>query len=176
MKKPNLKSPHMAALLAAVAVAAIAVPAWAQSDDGLEDELRAAQGTGAAGPGGSTGRAEHAIPVPGVARAAMLPAALPPGAERREHRVVPLPPPEDLPDGDPPASPDANFPLSEDEIEGYREALEKFAECMRDHGQDVGDPEVGPYQIAIPLGEDAFSEEFRQAEDDCGGPPPAPLP
>jgi hypothetical protein len=174
LKKPNLKSPQMAALLAALAVAAIAVPAWAQSDDGLEDELRVAQGPGAAGPE-VIGRADHAIPVPGVARAALLPAALPPGAEGREHRVVPLRPPEDLP-GDLPAPPDANFPLSEEEIEQHREALEKFAECMRDHGQDVGDPEVGPYQIAIPLGEDAFSEEFREAEEDCGGPPPMHLP
>jgi hypothetical protein len=175
LKKPNLKSPQMAALLAAVAVAAIAVPAWAQSDEGLEDELRVAQGPGAAGPG-VVGRDAHPIPVPGVARAAMLPAALPPGAEGRDHRVVPLPPPEDLPGGEPPTPPDAGFPLSEEEIEWYREALETFAQCMRDHGQDVGDPELGPYQIAIPLGEDAFSEEFREAEEDCGGPPPIERP
>ena len=176
MKKPNLMSPQIAALLAAVAVAAIAVPAWAQSDDGLEDELGVAPGPGAVGPGGFAGRDADPIPVPGVARAAMLPAAPPPGAEGREHRVVPLSAPDDLPGGDPPAPPDANFPLSEEEIQRYGEALEKFAACMRDHGQDVGDPEVGPYQIALPLGEDALSEEFREAEEDCGGPPPVHLP
>ncbi|HYU59564.1 MAG TPA: hypothetical protein VEK39_02290 [Solirubrobacterales bacterium] len=161
-KSFNWRSPQVAVLLGAVAVAAIAVPAWAKSDHGLDDELIAA-----GGPPGVTPRASGPIPPPPGEATAVLPAGSPAGARERGERIAPLPPPPGAPPG-----PGQLFPLSDEQIEQQRDALQKFVDCLRDHGQDVGDPEVGRFQIAIPVGDDAMSEEFQQAAEECGGPPP----
>jgi hypothetical protein len=66
------------------------------------------------------------------------------------------------------------FPLSDEQIAVEREALDEFVACMREHGQDVGDPVVERDRIAIALGPGAFSEEFLAAQRECGGPPVPP--
>lgn len=179
-KSINWSSPHVVALLAAVAVAAVAVPAWAQSDDGFEDELQTVPA-----PPGVTPRAVHAVPAPPGGPAAELPAGIPGGAGQRDDFIVPLPPPEGPSEGvsggaPPPGhvvpGPGNPFPLSDEQIEIQEKALQEFVDCLRDHGVDVGDPEVGPFEIAIPLEDDALSDEFQEAERECGDPPPPPPP
>jgi hypothetical protein len=178
-KAPNWRSPQVAALLGALVVAAIAVPAWAKSDEGLEDEFPTVPGAPGPGPAGIVARADQPGPPlpPGVA-AAMLHAGTPPGADQRDDQVEPLPPPDELPEGLPPHPPEHNpFPLSDEEIEHHRQVLQGYVDCLREHGQDVGDPEVGPFRIVIPIGDegegfDPFSEQFQAAEEACGGPPP----
>ena len=180
-KAPNWRAPHVAMLLGALAVAVIAVPAWAKSDDGLEDEFPIVPGAPGPDAADFVARAQHPGPPlpPGVA-AAMLHAGEAPGADERDDSIEPLPPPEGLPEGVPPHPPEHNpFPLSDEEIEHYRAFLQAKVDCLRDHGQDVGDPEVGPFRIVIPIGDqgegfDPFSEEFQQAQEACGGPPPLP--
>jgi len=172
-KSPNWRSPQAAALLGALVVAVIAVPAWAKSDDGLENQFPTVPGAPGPGEGGFVARAPDAGSLPPGVAAAMLHAGVPPGAPQRDEQVEPLPPPEDLPGGLPPHPPEHNpFPLSEEQIQHQREVLQGYVECLRDHGQDVGDPEVGPYKILIPIEGDPFSDEFQEARDACGGPPP----
>jgi hypothetical protein len=52
------------------------------------------------------------------------------------------------------------------------EALLKFAECMRDHGIDLPDPQTGSggsgLRIARPEGPDMDSDKARAARDACG--------
>lgn len=166
----NWRSPQFVALAAAVAVAAIAVPAWAKSDHGLDDELTAA----GAGPGGITPRAPGPIPPPPGGAVAQLPAGSPAGAGARDEGIQPLPPPGDAQGAPPP--PGQLFPLSDEQIQQQREVLQHFVDCLDEHGQDVGDPEVDRFQIAIPVGDSANSEEFQQAAEECGGPPALPPP
>jgi hypothetical protein len=178
-KLPNWRVPHVAMLLGALAVAVIAVPAWAKSDDGLEDEFPTVPGAPGPGPAGFVARAQHPGPPlpPGIA-AAMLHAGEAPGADQRDESIQLVPPPEGLPEGLPPHPPEQNpFPLSDEEIEHLRQVLQDHADCLRDHGQDVGDPQVGRFRIVIRIGDqgegfDPFSEEFQQAQEACGGPPP----
>ena len=165
----NWRSPQFVALAAAVAVAAIAVPAWAKSDHGLDDELTPA-------PGGVTPRAGGPVPPPPGGVAAVLPAGVPAGAAGRDESVAPPPPPPgEAPQGLPPHPPAGNpFPLSDEEIEHQRELLQDFVDCLRDHGQEVGDPEVGPFKILLPADPDEvdpFSDEFQAASAACGGLP-----
>lgn len=174
------RSPHVVALFAAVAVAAVAVPAWAQSDDGLEDELSAHPA-----PPGVTPRAPHAVaPPPGGF--GEVPAGVPDGAAQRGDFVVPVPPPPGAPGegaaGEGPPGPGAfvpppggPFPLSDEQIEAQRESLERFVDCMAEQGVELGEPEVGRYEISIPLPEDAAGEGLEAAERECGGPPLPPL-
>lgn len=174
-RKPvEWRSPHVVALLAAVAVAAVAVPAWAQSDNGLEDELVAA-------PPGVTPRATHAVePPPGGF--GEVPAGVPAGAGERGDFVIPAPPIEGGAGAGPPEAgavvpaPGGPFPLSDEQVDGQRQALERFVDCMGEQGFDLGEPVVGRYEIAIPLPEDRISEEFQAAERECGGPPLPPPP
>jgi hypothetical protein len=171
-KAPNWRSPQVAALLGAIVVAVIAVPAWAKTDDGLEDEFTLPEAP-ASGGGGFVARAPEGAPPPPGVTAAMLHAGVPPGAPQRDDEVEPLPPPAELPGGLPPHPPEDNpFPLTDEQIQQQREVLQDYVDCLRDHGQDVGDPEVGPYKIVIPIEADPFSDEFQQARDACGGPPP----
>jgi hypothetical protein len=111
-------------------------------------------------------------------------AALPRTRSEKNPFTVPFPRPDDL--GlreaakacgldDPPPGPDP-FPLSDEEIAAQRAALEEFIECMRDRGQQLGEPEVDRDRIAIRLGPRAFDEEFLAAQRECGGPPPPPAP
>ena len=177
------RAPQFVALAAAVAVAAIAVPAWAKSDDGLDDQF--APVAGAPGPDGAgfVARAPATGPPPPGVAAAMLHAGTPDGAPQRDEQIQSLPPPPGGADEALPPHPPNPFPLSDEEIQHQREVLQEFVDCLRDHGQDVGDPEVGPYEIMIPAGEnsaDPFSDEFRQAAEACGPPeefmPPPPPP
>jgi len=173
------RSPHVVALLAAVAVAVVAVPAWAQSDDGLDNEFEAVPA-----PPGVTPRAAHAVPPPPGGPAAEIPAGVPGGAGQRDDFIVPAPPgvpgeaaPQSVPGGGPSLPPGGSpFPLSDQQIEAQREALQRFAGCMGEQGIELGEPEVSAYEIAIPLPEDGFSEEFEAAARKCGGPPPPPPP
>ena len=173
------RSPQFVGLAAAVAVAAIAVPAWAKSDDGLHDQFPMV--AGAPGPDGDgfVGRAPATGPPPPGVAAAMLHAGTPDGAPQRDGEVQPLPPPPGGEQGALPPHPPNPFPLSDEEIQHQREVLQDFVDCLRDHGQDVGDPEVGPYEIMIPAGDggaDPGSDEFQQAADDCGRPDVLPPP
>jgi hypothetical protein len=63
------------------------------------------------------------------------------------------------------------FPLTDEQIQAKREALSGFVRCMREHGQELGEPDVDRNRIAIPLPPDAFSEQFLEAQRACGGPP-----
>jgi len=176
------RAPQFVALAAAVAVAAIAVPAWAKSDNGLDDQFATVAGAPGPDAAGLVARAPATgLPPPGVA-AAMLHAGTPDGAQQRDDSVLPPPPPPAGEQGALPPHPPNPFPLSDEEIQHQRELLQDFVDCLRDHGQDVGDPEVGPYEIMIPAGgngDDPLSDEFQQAADECGRPDvllPAPPP
>ena len=75
----------------------------------------------------------------------------------------------------PPPAGDGLEPLSPEEIAANRRRLDEFVDCMAAHGQDLGRPKVSRAQLAIPLPPDAFGQQFREAERECGGPPP-PVP
>ena len=163
-----------AALVLAVA-AAIVVPAWAGEDDPASVEaapLPSGDGGGAVVPAEEPDGLADCLRRHG----ANLPASRPEGDEL----PVPIPRPDfdeefraaaeacGLPEG--PRGPDP-FPLSDEQIEAQRGALTDFVRCMREHGQELGDPQVDRNGIAIHIPPDAFSEQFLDAQRACGGPP-----
>jgi hypothetical protein len=172
-----------AALVLAVA-AAIAVPAWAGDGDPASVE----PATVASGEGGAV---IAAVKPDGLAdclrrHGANLPVRRPEGDEQL---LVPKPRLDD--DGgfrrtfrraaeacglpEPPRGHDP-FPLTDEQIQTMRDKLTAFVGCMRDHGQELGDPEIDRNRIKIllPSPKDAFSEEFLDAQRACGGPPVGP--
>jgi hypothetical protein len=165
-----------AALVLAVA-GAIVVPAWAGGEDGAEVEQAQAPSAGAVVPPREPDGLAECLRRHGAG----LPASRPEGDEL----PTPIPRPDDeafaraaqecgLPEPPPGTDP---FPLSDEEIKAQREDLTRFARCMREHGQEFGEPEVDRNRIAIPIGPGAFSEEFLAAQRACGGPPvPPPAP
>jgi hypothetical protein len=55
-----------------------------------------------------------------------------------------------------------------------REELEKFVDCMREHGADIPGVRFGPEGEGVTIDE-ADAEAIAEAEEACG-PPPAPPP
>jgi hypothetical protein len=166
-----------AALVLAVA-AAVVVPAWAGDGDQAS--------------------VEPAPPPSGDGDGALVPAEEPDGLAdclRRHGADLPmlrpegdeLPAPIPRPDfhetfrraveacglPEPPPGHDP-FPLTDEQIETQRETLTDFVRCMREHGEELGDPEVDRNRIVIHIPLDAFSEQFLDAQRACGGPPIGP--
>ena len=175
-----------------LAAAAIAVPAWADSEgdsDGVEPPAPPPRGEAEVAPAPPPG-GDFAVPFP-------LPrdedfSDDPLGRCLARHGAFVPPPPPDDEDreamereefdealeraaqacGAPDRGVPDPFPLSDSEIQAHREALEEYVRCMRAHGQELGEPEVGPDRMAIPIGPGAFTEAWLEAERECGGPLP----
>ena len=165
-----------AALVLAVA-GAIVVPAWAgDGEDGDATSVERAplpsgDGAGAVArelePDGLTDclrRHGANLPVPRP-ETDELPVPVPrPDDDAFRHAVEACGMPEPPPGHDP-------FPLTDEQIDAQREALTDFVRCMREHGEELGDPEVDRNRITVHIPPDAFSEQFLDAQRACGGPP-----
>lgn len=179
MKSWTRRERGLGAALALAVTAVIVVPAWADDGDSASVEP-------APLPSGDARGVVVAVPAPGSdglvdclrRHGAELPAMRPEGNEL----PAPLPRPDDgafhraaeacgLPEPPPGDDP---FPLSDEQIEAQRDELKGFVRCMREHGQELGEPEVNRHGIGIALPREAFSERFLDAERDCGGPPAGP--
>lgn len=60
---------------------------------------------------------------------------------------------------------------SEDEQASFDDAQVEFAQCMRENGVDIPDPEPGEDGFGFQIGEggvDPGSEDFQQAQEQCG--------
>jgi hypothetical protein len=155
-----------AAILLSAAAAIVVVPAWGE-DGGTPEPTVATDESTQPDPLRDC-LLRHGAPI------GERPTDAPPADE--------LPPPPDFDDAafaaaaeacgmtDPPPGTDP-FPLSDDQIAAWTQRLDEYVACMRDHGQNLGDPDIERDRIAIELDPGAFSEEFLAAERDCGGPP-----
>jgi hypothetical protein len=181
MKQWSRRERGLGAALVLAVAGAVVVPAWAGDSDPASVELAplpSGDGAGAVAPPQEPDGLADCLRRHG----ANLPAARPEGDEL----PVPIPRPDfdeafrdaaeacGMPEPPPGTDP---FPLTDEQIEAQRDALTDFVRCMREHGQELGEPEVDRNRIAIPLPRDAFSEEFLDAQRACGGPPvPPPVP
>ena len=174
MRNWSRRERGLGVVLVLALAAAIVVPAWAGDDDPASVEpasLPSGDARGEEGPepdGLVRCLGRHGADLPAV-RPEELPAPVPRPADdggfNRAAKACGLPEP---PPGHNP------FPLTDEQISEQRDALAGFVRCMREHSQELGEPDVSRHAITIPLPRDAFSERFLDAQRDCGGPPAGP--